>query len=128
MRVPPHFGAVKDALGNLEVTMLFISLSGDFASFTGTENIVLETRLVTSDHNVYEGGEWSLGKDISINLTTPHVAAWAGYFNDTLTRPLTNLTAGTDFSITAGPGWVRLDLSGVKKMDLAVAILETRLK
>ena len=128
MRVPPHFGAVKDALGNLEVTMLFISLSGDFASFAGTANIVLETRLVTSDHNVYEGGDWSLGKDISLNLTTPHVAAWASYFNDTLTRPLTNLTPGTDFSITTGPEWVRLDLSGVKKMDLAVAIIETRLK
>jgi hypothetical protein len=128
MRVPPHFSASRDAAGHLEVTMMFISVGGDFSSFSGTENVIVESNLVTRDDNVYEGGEWDLGRDISVNLTTPYPAAWASYFNETLTSPLTNLTAGADFNITSSAGWVRLDLMDVLRMDLGVAVVETRIK
>ena len=128
MRVPPHFGASRDATGNLSITMLFISLGGDFSSFAGTENVILETKLSTRDANTYEGGEWDLGKDISINLSTPYKAAWARYFNETLTQPLTNLTAGTDFNVSIGAGWVRLDLNDVKRMELEVAVVKARIR
>jgi hypothetical protein len=128
MRVPPHFGASKNADGNLSVTMLFVSLGGDFTSFTGTETIILETTLVNRDENTYEGGEWDLGKDISLNLTTPYPAAWARYFNETLSQPLTNMTTPADFSLTSGAGWVRLDLKAVKRMELGVAVVEMRIK
>jgi hypothetical protein len=128
MRVPPHFDASKDATGDLAITVLFISVGGDFSSFSGTENVIVESNLLTRDHNVYEGGEWELGRNISINLTTPYFRAWAAYFQETLTEPLTNLTEGADFNLTTGAGWVRLDLVDVKRMDLGVAVVETRIK
>jgi len=128
IRVPPHFDASKDAVGHLEVTMMFVSIGGDFSSFSGTENVIVESNLLTRDQNVYEGGSWDLGRDISVNLTTPYAGAWASYFNETLTSPLTNLTAGVDFNITTAPGWVRLDLNGVRRMDLGVAVVETKIK
>ena len=128
MRVPPHFGASKNAAGDLSLTMLFVSVGGDFSSFSGTENVILESKLVTRDDNTYEGAEWDLGRDISVNLTTLYVDAWVGYFNDSLTQPLTNLTAGIDFTISTGAGWVRLDMFGVKRMALGVAVVEMRIK
>jgi hypothetical protein len=128
MRVPPHFDVSKDEAGDISLTIMFVSIGGDFSSFSGTENVIIESNLRTRDHNVYEGGEWDLGKNISINLTTPYSGAWASYFNETLTEPLTNLTAGADFNLATSAGWVRLDLNGVKRMDLGVAVVETRIK
>jgi hypothetical protein len=128
MRVPPHFAASKDATGDLSLKMLFVSVGGDFSSFAGTENVIVESNLLTRDENVYEGAEWELGRDISINLTTPYIGAWASYFNETLTEPLTNLTAGADFNMTTGAGWVRLDLNNVKRMDLGIAVVEMKIK
>jgi hypothetical protein len=128
MRVPPHFDATKDAVGHLSLTMMFISVGGDFSSVSGTENVIVESNLLTRDQNVYEGGEWDIGKDISINITTPYPLAWASYFNETLTEPLTNLTEGSDFDLTAANGWVRVDLKDVRRMDLGVAVVETSVK
>ena len=128
MRAPPHFGVSQDDGGNLSVSMLFVSISGDYSSFTGTENAVIETRLVVRDANIYEGGEWVLGRDIRLNLTTPHPGAWARYFNSTLKTPLTNLTWQTQYNITVGADFVSLDLMKVKRLDLGVAVVEVRIK
>ena len=128
MRAPPHFGMSKDPGGNLSASMLFVSIAGDFASFAGTETAVIETRFTTEDHNVYEGGEWDLGRNITVNLTTAYPAAWFKYFNDTLTTPLTNLTWQTDYNLTSGAGWVRLDLISLKKLDLGVAVIDAKIK
>ncbi len=128
MRAPPHFGVSRGEGGNLSVSMLFVSVSGDYSSFTGTENAVIETRLVARDSNVYEGGEWTLGRNIRINLTTPYPAAWARYFNSTLTAPLTNLTWQTEYNITTGGTYLCLDLLRVVKLDLSVAVLDVRIK
>ena len=128
MRAPPHFGVSRGEGGNLTVSMLFVSVSGDFSSFTGTENAIIETRLVARDGNVYEGGEWTLGRNIRLNLTTSHPAAWARYFNSTLKAPLTNLTWQTEYNITAGTGFVWLDLLRVVKMDLGVAVMDVKIK
>ena len=127
MRVPPHLSATKSAGGDLSLTMLFVSVGGDFSSFSGTENVIVETSLLTRDVNIYEGGEWELGRNISINLTTPYADAWASFFDETLTDPVTNLTLGVDFNVTAAAGWVRLDLNDVKRMDLGVAVVETKI-
>jgi hypothetical protein len=107
MRAPPHFGVSRGEGDNLSVSMLFVSVSGDFSSFTGTENAVIETKLLARDENVYEGGEWTLGRDIRVNFSTPHPQAWARYFNSTLTAPLTNLTWQAEYNLTVGGG-VRL--------------------
>jgi hypothetical protein len=128
MRAPPHFGVSRGEGGNLTVSMLFVSVSGDYSSFTGTENAVIETRLVARDENVYEGGEWTLGRNIRVNFTTPYPAAWARYFNTTLTAPLTNLTWQTQYNLTVGAGFVWLDLLHVVKLDLAVAVMDVRIK
>ncbi len=128
MRAPPHFSVSRGEGGNLTVSMLFVSVSGDFSSFTGTENAIIETRLVARDANVYEGGEWTLGRDIRLNLTTPHPGAWARYFNSTLTAPLTNLTWQTEYNLTTGTGFVWLDLLSVVKLDLGVAVMDVRVK
>jgi len=128
MRAPPHFGVTRGPFGNLSVSMLFVSVGGDYSSFTGTENAIIETRLIAKDHNVYEGGEWLLGRNITVNLSTPHAPAWARYFNETLRAPLTNLTWGADYSLTSGAGWVRLDLVSVQRLDLGVAVVEVRVK
>jgi len=128
MRAPPHFGVSRGEGGNLSVSMLFVSVSGDFSSFTGTENAIIETRLVARDGTVYEGGEWTLGRNLRINITTPYPTAWARYFNSTLTAPLTNLTWQTEYNITAGTGFVWLDLLRVVKLDLGVAVMDVRIK
>jgi len=128
MRAPPHFGVSRGEGGNLTVSMLFVSVSGDFSSFTGTENAIVETRLVARDSNVYEGGEWTLGQNITLNLTTPYPKAWERYFNGTLLAPLTNLTWLTEYNITTGTGFVRLDLIRVVKLDLGVAVMDVRIK
>ena len=128
MRAPPHFGLSRDEGGNLSVSLLFVSVAGDFASFTGTENAIIETRLVVRDANVYEGGEWLLGRNIRLNLTTAHPGAWARYFNSTLTTPLVNLTWQTQYNLTVGAGFVRLDLMKVTRLDLGVAVVEVRIK
>jgi hypothetical protein len=127
MRAPPHFGMSKDPGGNLTASMLFVSIAGDFASFAGTENAIIETRLLTQDHNVYENGEWDLGRNITVNLTTAYPAAWVKYLNDTLMAPLTNLTWQTDYNITSGAGWVSLDLISVKKLDLGIAVVTVKI-
>ncbi|MBM4248238.1 MAG: hypothetical protein FJ149_02155 [Euryarchaeota archaeon] len=128
VRAPPHFGVSKDDGGNLSVSMLFVSIAGDFSSFTGTENAIIETRLVVRDANIYEGGEWTLGRNIRLNLTTPYPGAWARYFNSTLTTPLTNLTWQTQYNLTVGAGFVALDLMKVRRLDLGVAVVEVRIK
>ncbi|MEM4728786.1 MAG: hypothetical protein QXH42_03355 [Thermoplasmata archaeon] len=128
MRAPPHFSASRGAAGNLSASMLFVSLTGDYTSLAGTENVVVETRVVSKDWNVYEGAEWSLGKNISVNLTTTSPGAWARYFNETLSRPVTNLTMGADYSIETGDGWVRLELKAVTRLELCVAVVEARVR
>jgi len=127
MRAPPHFGVSKVG-SNLTVSMLFVSLAGDFQSTVGTDNVIVESKRVSSDHNIYEGADWDLGKDLSVNITTPYPAAWAKYFNDSLGRPSTGLTNGTDYAWTTGTGWVRLDLKKVKQLDIAVAFIDIRIK
>ena len=128
MRAPPHFGVSRGEGGNLTVSMLFVSVSGDFSSFTGTENAIVETRLVARDANIYEGGEWMLGQNITLDLTTPYPATWARYFNETLLAPLTNLTWQTEYNISTGPNFIRLDLIRVVKLDLGVAVMDVRIK
>ncbi|MGQ9581978.1 MAG: DUF7289 family protein [Thermoplasmatota archaeon] len=128
MRAPPHFSAARELSGNLSLSMLFISLAGDYSSFAGTENVALETRVVSKDWNIYEGADWALGRNMTLNLTTPHPSAWAFYFNETLSNPVANLTAGADYDVTTGEGWVRLDLRAVNRMELCVAVVEVRIR
>jgi len=128
MRAPPHFGIAKDSAGNLSVSLLFVSLGGDFQSTAGTDNIVLETKKSSSDHNIYEGADWDLGKDLSINMSTPYTAAWVKYFNDTLGRPTSGLVSPANYNIATGSGWVRLDIFSVRRLDIAIAIIEVRIR
>jgi hypothetical protein len=128
MRAPPHFGVAKDSAGNLSVSILFVSLGGDFQSTAGTDNVILETKKTSSDHNIYEGADWELGKDLSINMSTRYVAAWAKYYNDTLGRPTSGLMCPTNYNVTAGINWVRLDIFAVRHLDIAIAIIEVRIR
>ncbi len=127
IRAPPHFSAAREPSG-ISLSVLFISLAGDYSSLAGTENVAIETRVVSKDRSVYEGAEWAIGQNMTLNLTTPHPTAWAVYFNETLSRPMTNLTWGADYNITTGDGWVRLDIQWVNKMEVQVAVVEVRLR
>jgi hypothetical protein len=124
MKAGPHFEAMREADGNLSATISMMSLSGAAGTRTGVGDIRIESTLSVYDVTTYSGGDWALGKSLSLNLTTRYPDVWAGFFNDTLGRPRAGLVQGTDYTVSLWSGGVNATLFNVNRLELGIAVVE----
>jgi hypothetical protein len=128
MKAGPHFEAHREPDGSLTSSITLISISGVAGSRTGTGDIRMDSTLNVYDVTSYSGGDWALGKSLSLNLTTPYPSVWADYFNTTLGRERTGLLQGTDYSVTVWSGGVNATMRNLNRMDLGIAVMEMQLE
>lgn len=128
MKAGPHFEAQREPDGNLTLSITLISLGGSPTSRSGTGDMRIESSLSVYDVTTYSGGDWALGKSLSLNMTTRSPSVWADYFNATLGLPAAGLVKGTDYSVSLWTGGVNATLFNVNKMNLGIAVVDVQLE
>jgi hypothetical protein len=128
MKAGPHFEVFRDSDGNLSASISLMSLSGAASTRSGTGDIRAEATLNVYDVTSYSGGDWALGKSLSLNMTTPYPSVWADFFNSTLGLARAGLVQGTDYSVSIWPGGVNATLFNVNRLELGLAVVEMQLE
>ena len=128
MKAGPHFEAVREADGNLTASISLMSLGGGAVSRSGVGDIRVESTLDVYDVTSYSGGDWALGKSLSLNLTTQYPEVWANFFNDTMASNRAGLVQGVDYSVSQWSGGINATIVNVNRLELGIAVLELQLE
>jgi len=128
MKASPHFEALREMDGSLTASISLMSLNGAAGTRSGTGDIRVESTLNVYDVTSYSGGNWALGKSLSLNLTTQYPAVWAAFFNDTLGRERAGLVQGTDYSVSLWSGGVNATMYNVNRLELGIAVVDVLLE
>lgn len=128
MKASPHFDCRRLADGNLTASVTLISLEGVAASRSGTGDVRIKSTLKVFDVTGHAGGDWEVGRTISMNVTTAFPSVWADFFTLSLGRPEAGLIAGADYTVTVRSEGVDVTLVGVNRVDVGIAIVEIELE
>ena len=128
MIAPPEFSA-EIAETEISLKMVFISLTGDTDGLSGNIDIVVYTRLQTSEYNWYN---WTnTPKDIIIEIHTEYPGAWYTYYQTEMMKngftevvsPAVPTNDG-EFSISSTSDTCTLSVSNVDYFETTVAAVE----
>jgi hypothetical protein len=127
MKVEPHFRAEKDLLGNVTVTLVQVAFFGDENSLTGTQDIVVETRLQGVDANHITRDSYPSLENLTLNITTEFPDVWEKYFQKQLDFNVSGMkdwngTAG-DYRITPKTNMVSIEFWNVNALNVDIAII-----
>jgi hypothetical protein len=128
MKAGPHFEVAREADGNITASISLVSLGGVAGTRTGVGDIRVESILNVYDVTSYSGGDWALGKSLSLNITTQYPAIWSNFFNDTLGKPRAGLVEGTDYAVSQWAGGINATMFNVNRLEMGIAIVEIQLE
>ena len=128
MIAPPDFEASMDG-SSISIRMTMISLTGEKDVISGNIGVLVYTKLVSREYNIYN---WSTNdEDIVLDITTDYPVAWSTYFTTLLPKqgfrqvgPAETPDDDGEFKIVTTQTKCELTVANVDRLEATVAVVD----